>query len=111
MAYARNEFELAQPQGDGSPLRAHYVAAERATRRQVPQLHVHCPEPLAYLWEWFLALSARRALPNPLAASEIAAWSELRGISLRINEVELIEQIDIVLLQVLKEQQGNRNAR
>lgn len=63
------------------------------------------PRAAAYLWEWFLELSAARAAggfgPAAITYPDIFAWSQLTGRAPAPWEVALLKQLDAVFIQVM----------
>jgi hypothetical protein len=100
VTFARHQFELSQPQEDGSPLLAHLRAVWRAKGtmpamlRDAPDL----PEGLASLWQSFLELHGSRGStgwgPARITFADMKAWQELRRTELQPREVELIRKAD-----------------
>lgn len=74
--------------------------ARNAERRAEFQAELECPplpEALAYLWQTFCRLHARRASGfsvNPISWSDIDAFMRRAGVRLAPWEVRIIEQID-----------------
>jgi hypothetical protein len=104
VTFARHQFDLSQPQEDGSPLLAHLQAAWRASGnmpkmlREAPEL----PEGLAALWQAFLELHGSRGStgwgPQRITYADMQAWQALTGSRLRPWEVDLIRKADDVWL-------------
>lgn len=96
MAWAREEFRLAKPDKNGTPLRAHLQAAGIEQPNEMP-----FPDPLSYLWEWFMELGSGRTGgfgPNPLTWEGISAWCDLTGTRLSPWEVRAIKALDCAYL-------------
>lgn len=100
MAFARHQFELSQPQEDGTPLLAHLQAAWRATGKapamltEAPPL----PEGLESLWRAFLELHDSRGSTGWGAARitfvDIDAWQRVTGERIDTRELNLIRKAD-----------------
>lgn len=61
------------------------------------------PNRLDYLWEWFLELNATRQSgmsANPISWSEIEAFSQGLGLTIKPWERRLLRQLDIAVLAV-----------
>ncbi len=82
---------------------------ERETGRRHPRQEEVPPIPqqLAYLLEWFWEINCGRPVSMggylPLPSVEIAAWCGLKGVRLKIWEVDALRSIDAVFLQVVHE--------
>lgn len=74
--------------------RAAEVAAQELAGPEVP-------EPLAYLWDWFVEMDRTRTSgvngPDPLTYPIIESWSRLTGRSPSPLEVETILFLDVVV--------------
>ncbi len=98
MTAAEREIELGEPQGDGASLRTHLQRLYRATGRLDPRL-IAAPIPDAGrpIWELFVTLSAMRRTGmglNPLAMTDIEAYSRLTGVRLTAFELDTLLSID-----------------
>jgi hypothetical protein len=95
--HARAAFRLAQTDKDGISLAEHYRQVERATGRRPPELDLpDIPPMLAPFWEDFLRIHATRTADEPIAFSEVLAYSRLTGTDFEPNEVDLISDLDRV---------------
>jgi hypothetical protein len=104
LAFARHQFELSQPQDDGSPLVAHLQAAWRATGK-MPQMLVDAPElpeGLQSLWAAFLELHDSRGSTGWGAARitfmDMDAWQRVTGGRLAPWQIDLIRRADNIWL-------------
>jgi hypothetical protein len=85
---------------------------ERFNRASLTPEEPWIPDEAVYLLEWFEELSATRATgmsgPNPLAPSDVYAWSTITGARLTPNEYFIIRVMDAAyvdgVLEFLKEQ-------
>lgn len=100
MTFARHQFELSQPQEDGSPLLAHLQAAWRASGK-VPAMLADAPlmpEGCESLWRSFLELHDSRGSTGWGAAritfADIDAWQRVRGTALTPFEADTIRRAD-----------------
>lgn len=100
MTFARAQFELSQPQEDGSPLLAHLQAAWRASGK-MPAMLANAPtmpEGCETLWRNFLELHDSRGSTGWGAArvtfADMDSWQRVRGTTLRPWEVECIRKAD-----------------
>lgn len=104
MAFARRQFELSEPQSDGSPLLAHLQAIWKATG-QMPELLASAP-PLpagcGTLWRDYLELHDSRGSTGWGAARitfvDMKAWQELRRTRLEPWEIDCIRKTDSMWL-------------
>lgn len=100
LAFARHQFELSQPQDDGTPLLAHLEVVERTTGKQhemlanAPLLPASC----APLWSDFLELHGSRGSTGWGAAritfADMEAWQRIRGTQLTAWEIDCIRKAD-----------------
>jgi len=71
------------------------------------------PAALAHLWEWFSELHGSRAGngggPNPIAFTEIEAWSRLTGRLIQPRDVHAIMALDSAFFTELAEQDRKRD--
>lgn len=76
-------------------------AAERQSRRQVPELHRECPVGLSHIWSWLSELRAWRNDPNeaqsPLTFSEIDAWARLTRRRPTVDEVHTLRMLSLLM--------------
>lgn len=100
MAFARHQFELSQPQDDGTPLLAHLEAAWRATGKQ-PEMLANAPDlPAGYvgLWQDFLSLHACRGSTGwgaqRITFADMQAYQAIARCTLSPRAVELITRAD-----------------
>lgn len=104
MTFARHQFELSQPQDDGSPLLAHLEAAERTTGKMHPMLAdaPSLPGGCEMLWADFLELHTSRGStgwgPARITFADMKAWQELRGAHLQPWEINCIRRADDIWL-------------
>lgn len=104
MNFARHQFELSQPQGDGAPLLDHLQAVWRTTGKKpafladAPPL----PEGCEALWRSFIELHDSRGSTGWGAAritfADIDAWQRVRGAVLGRFDVETIRKADNIWL-------------
>ncbi len=104
MAFARHQFELREPQEDGSPLIAHLEAAWRQsgvkpeTLAEAPLLPPACEG----LWRGFLELHACRCSggmgPSRITYMDIDAYQRVTGMKFDPWELEAIRQTDAAIL-------------
>ena len=100
MTFTRHQFEISQPQEDGSPLLAHLQAVWRMTGKQPAMLAdaPAMPEGCETLWRNFLELHDSRGSTGWGAAritfADIDAWQRVRGAALSPFEVESIRRAD-----------------
>lgn len=70
------------------------------------------PPDLQYLLEWFWDIGSARSQgmigPNPLALSDILAWSSLTGTIMRREEVGIIRDMDAAYLDTISKEQAER---
>lgn len=100
MTFARHQFELSQPQKDGSPLLAHLQASWRATGNK-PDLLANAPkapEGTEQLWADFLELHCSRGSTGfgamRITFADIEAWQGVRGVRLDAFETDCIRRVD-----------------
>jgi hypothetical protein len=100
VAFARHQFELSQPQEDGSPLLAHLEIVWKRTGRK-PDILVDAPklpEGAELLWSDFLELHGSRGSTGWGAAritfQDMKAWGDLRGTHLQPWEIDLVRKCD-----------------
>lgn len=60
--------------------------------------HKEMPEELAYVWEWFLELKRSAKI----TWMELAAWSNLKKLSITPFEADLIMNLDSAHIEVLR---------
>lgn len=69
------------------------------------------PDRYAHLWEMFLHLHSGRSYsmggPNPLSWSDIKAYDDLFGLSLKEWEVRAIKALDVLWLRIMNEARSN----
>jgi hypothetical protein len=98
--FARHQFELSQPQEDGSPLLAHLQAVERATGKPHPLLANAPPLPVGckHLWQDFLELHGSRGStgwgPQRITFSDLHAWQQVNEVRLSAWEIDCIRKTD-----------------
>lgn len=97
MAHQR---KLAQPQGDGRPLREHLKSvAGRSVFAAAELTGPAFPPELGYLWQWFMELHAARTFnahgPNPITYAEIRSWAILTKARPTPWEVDLLRTLDL----------------
>lgn len=72
------------------------------------------PAALQHIWDWFCELSAARSGngggPNPIAFTEIDAWSRLTGRLLAPRDVQALMLLDQAFFTELAEQDRRREA-
>jgi len=100
MAFARHQFELSQPQEDGTPLAVHLQTVWDKTGKEpemlanAPALPIGC----ASLWADFLELHASRGSTGWGAARitfvDLEAWQRVRGTQLSAWEIDCILKAD-----------------
>lgn len=64
------------------------------------------PPELAYLWRWFVELSATRDVgfgPTRIKQREIMAWAFLSGIRPTLFELDVLQRIDAMWLRMAHE--------
>lgn len=105
LAFAERQFQLAQRGEDGVSLGEKLEHVARSTGK-VPAMLAEQPElPSAgeHLWAWFCELSEGRSGngfgPNPLFWSEIQAWCEVTGRTLRAWEIRILRRMDVLFLR------------
>lgn len=97
---------MARREPDGSTLRQHLEAVERATGKRVADLH-HDPLPacLIPLWEVFVALSLRR--PQGLSSAphltfhDVLTWCSAYRVELTPWEIDTILAADVAALAAM----------
>lgn len=88
------------PATGGASVGAHYRQLEKTTgvRYEEGEIAEELPDELAYLWTFFSELHNARSSngysPNPIAYSEIAAWSTLTDRRLAVWEVLCLRRLD-----------------
>lgn len=104
MAYGEHQFRLLRRQPDGSTLRDHLLAAERSGLASPELVGPPMPAALAYVWGWFVELSAARG-PSGLGSmcaishQDIAAWAWLHGVRPTWFELRVLRRLDDALLR------------
>lgn len=103
MAYGEHEINLLQRQPDGATLRDHLLAAERSGLAAPELVGPPLPAAGAYLWGWFLDLSAARGRSGfglgPISYQDIAAWAWLHGIAPSSFELGVLRRLDLAFLR------------
>lgn len=73
------------------------------------------PDEVEYLLDWFWDMSAARSYgfngPDPIALSDIAAWSSLTGNIIRREEIEIIRRMDAAFLRAIAREQAEAAER
>lgn len=106
MEFARHSFTLAQRQSDGSTLRDHLVAIERATRQPQRELIAPpFPEAMGDVWAWFLRLDEQRQgngfTMNKLSHADIGWYFHMRRIQPSEDQLDLIQKLDAVRMEYM----------
>lgn len=100
LAFARHQFELSQPQDDGTPLLAHLQTASRTMGKLHPMLADAPALPLGCLslWEHFLELHNSRGSTGWGAARitfrDMVDWQQMRKTQLNQWEIDCIRKAD-----------------
>lgn len=104
MAFARRQFELSAPQGDGQPLIAHLQSVQKQTGRvhemiaEAPPLPAGCSQ----LWDDFLELHNSRGAglggAMRITFADMDAWQRVRGAHLQPWEVDCLLKADSMWL-------------
>lgn len=106
MTFAKHHFGLAKRAPDGATVNDHMAAVARAKGKAVTQSPTLQPE-LRPLWWTFLALHKARSGNgmglNPIAYTEIEAWSRLNRTPLDPWEVDVIRALDDAYLESITE--------
>jgi hypothetical protein len=100
VAFARHQFELSQPQGDGTPLLAHLQAHSERTGKPHPMLADAPPLPVGcgQLWADFLELHGSRGStgwgPARITFADLHAWQQVNDVRLSAWEIACIRKAD-----------------
>lgn len=92
--FARNEFTLSAPQGDGATLRTHLQRGYVNTRVADPRLDVRCPDGCEELWQAF------NTLARPITQQEIAAWQANHASRLSAWEIDTLYALDRIAAEI-----------
>jgi hypothetical protein len=98
-------MQLMQRQADGSPLRAHLLAAAEAGAAADPRLLERVPPAGAALWAAWCDLASARPVGMAAGAvppSEVLAWQQLHGVRLTSWEVDTLAAMDRAALAAVK---------
>ena len=107
MEFARNEFELTAPQGDGASLRIHLQRLFVNTGVLPEQLQGReCPPQCAHLWDVFRTLGRGHSSSGaggsglaPLTQTEVQAWQANHRTRLSSWEVDTLFALDNLAAQ------------
>jgi len=100
LSFVRHQFELQEPQEDGTPLLAHLEAASEGMGKLHPILADAplLPPSCAMLWGDFLELHGARGStgfgPMRITFADLQAWQVIRGAQLSPWEVDCIRKAD-----------------
>lgn len=73
----------------------HYRQIEQSTGVRPPELNVpDVPAALAHFWQSFLRVHQARTADDPVAFSEVDAYSRLTGHDFTPDEIDLISELD-----------------
>ena len=103
MEFARGEFQLTAPQGDGASLRTHLQRLYVNTGVLPEQLQgPECPPQCAHLWHVFRTLGRTHGgdALAPLLQTELQAWQANHGVWLSSWEIDTLYALDNVAAQV-----------
>jgi hypothetical protein len=114
--YARREFALDAPAGDGHTIRQHLLREAEQTGVVPADLQgLIAPEGAEHVWLWFCQLEAVRTSngygPNPIAYGEIAAWAALTGNRPTRFEAACLRALDDVRLAEYTKQAEKRRKK
>lgn len=104
MTFARHQFELSQPQEDGTPLIVHLQAVADKTGEPHPMVANAPPMPsgCSQLWQDFLDLHGSRGSTGfgaqRITFADLHAWQQVNGVKLSAWEIGCIRKADSLWL-------------
>lgn len=105
LAFVAHESRMRQPVDKGGKMSTRAALESAASRGVASAMKAldgpELPEPMEYLWDWFLELDRTRTAgmngPDPLTYPILEAWARLMDRHPTPMDVDLLLQMDVVM--------------